>query len=114
MSNSSFKELLSALNLEYNRQSSALNDLRNRLQSFRKDEEIQRLEEEIQRIRKLSLLNMTSAERDAVVTFVSIHLRKCQSPSFSHELSGTSIATAIIVRCPICGEEKDVTDYEAW
>lgn len=114
MSNSSFKELLSALELEYNRQSSTLNDLRNRLQSFRKDEEIQRLEEEIQRIRKLSLLNMTSAERDAVDTFVSIHLRKCQSPSFSYELSGTSIATAITVRCPICGEEKDVTDYEAW
>ena len=114
MSIKNFKESLRDLECEYDRQSSEIDALRTRLQNYRKDNEIQQLEAEIQAIRKLSLLNMTLAERDAVDTFVSIHLRKCHSPSFSYELSGTSIATAITVRCPMCGEEKDVTDYEAW
>ena len=114
MSAKSFKESLRDLECEFNRQSSEIDALRTRLQNYRKDDEIQQLKAEIQNIRKLNLLNMTLAERDAVDTFVSIHLHKCQSPSFSYELSGTSIATAITIRCPICGEEKDVTDYEAW
>lgn len=36
----------------------------------------------------------------------------CRLPSYV--MTPTGIGVAVKVRCPICNEEKDVTDYSVW
>lgn len=38
----------------------------------------------------------------------------CRTHKYLYELTGTGIGTAITIKCPVCGEEKDITDYDCW
>lgn len=43
------------------------------------------------------------------------HWKSCNNPSnFIYDLTGTGIGTVIKIKCPVCGEEQDITDYDCW
>ena len=43
------------------------------------------------------------------------HYKSCKNGSkYLYELTGTGIGTAITIKCPVCGEEKNITDYDCW
>lgn len=110
-----FKKLLSDIEVEYNRQAGMVEMLQERLNQFRRDEEIQKLETEIQELRKLSLLILSPVERDRVDAFRTHHWKKCDNPNaFRYEIHGTGIGACISITCPRCGETEDVTDIDSW
>ena len=110
-----FKKLLSDIEVEYNRQARTAEMLQERLDQFRRDEEIQKLEAEILELRRLSLLILSPAERNRVDAFRTHHWKKCDNPNaFRYEIHGTGIGACISITCPRCGETEDVTDIDSW
>ena len=110
-----FKKLLSDLEIEYDRQARTVEMLQERLNQFSRDEEIQKLETEIQELRRLSLLILSSVERNRVDAFRAHHWKKCDNPNaFRYEIHGTGIGACISITCPRCGETEDVTDINSW
>lgn len=85
---------------------------------FKKDEEIRKLEDEKRNITEHSLLIMSDKEREANSNFIHEHYTihgggKCLN-TYIYTLSGTGIGTVIKIKCPVCGEEKDITDTSSW
>ena len=92
-----------------------------RLAEFNKDDEIAELREQLTRTRKYSLMNMSDKEYEAAKAFREKHWQmhnggqsKGVANTYQYELTGTVIGTCIKIRCPICGEEKDITDIDSW
>lgn len=109
------KKLLEAVQAEYDREVSTADYFRKKCEEFRKDKEIQELEERLSEIRRYSLHVMDEAEYVADAEFRAAHYMKCRNGStFQYELTGTGIGTAISVICPRCGERKYITSFENW
>ena len=54
-------------------------------------------------------------EKKAERAFRDSHYKSCKNGSkYLYELTGTGIGTAITIKCPVCGEEKNITDYDCW
>lgn len=54
-------------------------------------------------------------EAERYKAFRHYHYVKCNNARHVIVLlSGTGLGEAIRVKCPICGEEKDITDCDAW
>ncbi len=103
------------MEIEYDRQARTAEMLQKRLDQFRRDEEIQKLEAEIQELRKLNLLTLSPVERDRIDAFRTHHWKKCNNPdTFQYEIHGTGIGSCISITCPRCGETEDVTDIDSW
>lgn len=64
---------------------------------------------------ELSNLEEKRAER-----FKNRHLecaRKCPSTiggNIDYIFTPTSVGTAVLIRCYLCGEEENITDYDLW
>lgn len=115
MTNKKFDDILQDLKDEYGAVCQDLRMIREKLISWNKDEEIKAAREEASSIRKHSLLILTDAELYSLKKFRSKHYHSCGNGStYQYELVGTGIGTAIRVRCPKCGEEEDVTDYDSF
>ena len=73
------------------------------------------LESEIKDIRRRSLLIMLDAECGANKRFLEHHHKKCGNGNiFQYELHGTGVGIVIRVKCPVCGEQEDITDTDNW
>ena len=89
---------------------------------WNKDEEIQKLKNEVKYIRRHSLLQMSDKEVQAEKAFREEHYKKCALPlnskikgnTYIYTLTGTGLGTGIEIQCPICGEKKDITDIDSW
>lgn len=93
--------------------------LRNEIENYSKDVEIVELNNQIADLRKKSLLIMTDNECDELHAFRARHyemhkLTRHSSDTYIYELTGTGVGTLIKVKCPICNEEKDITDVGCW
>lgn len=95
--------------------------LREQLDMFNQNEEIQKYKNIAADIQKKSLMNMSDKEYEADKEFRSRHWEmhnggkhKFVGNTYWYELSGTGIGTYIKIKCPICGEEKDITDIDSW
>ena len=109
------EKLLSSVQKEYERQVEETEYYRKKYEEFRKDTEIQMLESEIKDIRRRSLLLMSEAEYSANRRFMNHHYEKCgNGNTFQYELHGTGVGIAIRVKCPVCGEQEDITDTDSW
>lgn len=109
------KKLLVDVQAEYDRQVSVADYFRKKCDKFRKDEEIQKLEEQLSEVRRYSLHLMNDEEYVSNAEFRAAHYMKCRNGStFCYTLSSTGIGTAISIKCPVCGEEKDITDFGNW
>lgn len=97
----------------------SLNDtidrLNTKLREYSKDEEVAKLSNKVEAYRKHSLLMLSPLELEAIQKFKSTHYESCKNGSkFEYTLIGTGIGTGIVIKCPACGESKDVTDSASW
>ena len=95
-----------------------------------KTKKVKALEKRINELSHNSVLVMTDKEREEYDKFFKEHFHKHATencgdkwhlyknpvPGWKHivRLTPTSIAMAIEIECPICGEHKDITDYARW
>lgn len=109
-----FQKHIEAISDEYDRVCEVNASLRQRMQEWRKDDEIQKLEKEIKNVRSHSLKVVTDVELDELNKFRNRHLESCRQYKFGYFITGTGIGEGIDVQCMVCGEKKDITDYSVW
>lgn len=109
-----FQNHIEAIQDEYTRVREENAGLRQKMQEWRKDAEIQKLEHEIKEVRRHSIQVVSDIELDAINEFRNQHHKSCKKYEFGYFISGTGFGTAIEIQCLACKEKKDVTDYGAW
>ncbi len=110
-----FDKSLENLREEYNRVKTQNEFLREQVKSWNKDKEIQKAKLETEEERKLSLYRMTESEMEARKKFIDEHHKRCgNSGSFLYGIEHCGIGASLSIKCPVCGEEKDITDYSVW
>lgn len=88
--------------------------------SFNEANEIKKHADAVEDIRKRSLLVMTEKEVESETRFRDEHTHfrgtkmSLFHSTFQYEITGTGIGTILKIRCPQCGQEQDITDYDAW
>ena len=104
-----FKGLLKDVQDEYDFLAELNKSLQKKVAEWNKDEEIQRA------VEMTEYCQMSDNEKKAERAFRDSHYKSCKNGSkYLYELTGTGIGTAITIKCPVCGEEKDITDYDCW
>lgn len=110
-----FKGLLKAAQDEYDSLVELNESLRKKVAEWNKDEEIRKAVELTEYNRTHSLCQISDNEKKAERAFRDSHYKSCKNGGkYLYELTGTGIGTAIRIQCPVCGEEKDITDYDCW
>lgn len=90
-------------------------ELRDKLNNYNKDKEIQRYQNELTNVRRNSLYILNNKEKELVNEFRKEHYKKCgKSSRIEYILNPTEIGTGIGIRCSRCGCKKDITDYKEW
>lgn len=119
--NENLDSLLGKIKELYEMKQEECRELRKRIEEFNKDAEIVELNNRLNRAYKYSLMNMSEKEYEADQEFRNRHWQmhnggqyKGKANTYQYELTGTGIGTCITIRCPICGEEKDITDIDSW
>lgn len=84
------------------------------LREYDKDEEIVRFKKEIERLWNNSIYVCIGKEKEMYNEFKTKHYKSCGTSNTIIELTPTGIGTVIRVKCPICGEEVDITDIDCW
>ena len=110
-----FDKLISDLRSEYNRIKDENAKLRAMVSEWNKDEEIQKARKNAEYYRGHSLHELSDKEARRIAEFRKTHYESCGNAStFVFELAGSGIGEAISIKCPICGVEENVTDYDSW
>lgn len=110
-----FDKLLEDIRQEYNRVKARNADLCKQLNEWNKDEEIQKANERAEYYRGHSLHELSDKEAKRIADFRKSHYASCKNAgTFIFELAGTGIGEAISIKCPVCGAEENVTDYDNW
>lgn len=110
-----FDKLLEKLRESYNEVKSELGECRKTIEEWNSDIEIKKVRDELEGIRSRALLIMSARELELAKDFREMHYKSCKNGStYRYELCGTGVGTAITIICPVCGEEKNITDYECW
>ena len=110
-----FKRLLKDVQDEYDFLVEINESLQEKIAKWNKDEEIRRAVEMVEYSRTHSLYQMSDNEKKAERAFRDSHCKSCENGCrYLYELTGTGVGTAITIKCPVCGEEKDITDYDCW
>lgn len=116
--NNNIDDMLNSVKNMYAQEQSRVEYWKKKYEEYSKDEEVERLQSEIDRVRRNSLLILSDKERDSIQDFSRKHYEKHGRlktlNTYIYTLSGVGIGTTISIKCPVCGEEKDVTDTESW
>jgi 3-methyladenine DNA glycosylase Tag len=89
--------------------------LRKRLKEYDQAEEIKSRDAEINSLHERSLMMLSEKERNAQKAFRERHYASCKNGGhYVYDLVGTGVGTAISIKCPVCGEEENITDYDCW
>lgn len=78
-----------------------------------KDEELERLREELDFYKRNSLVTLSDEQMKRANKFIHEHYKKCDTghKSFVYTVTPTNVITVVELRCPICGEIIDVSNY---
>ena len=81
-----------------------------------KDEEVKRLKEELDFYKRNSLVVLSDEQMKRAKEFQHEHYKKCDTGhrSFVYTVTPTNVITVVELRCPVCGEIIDVSDYDRW
>lgn len=110
-----FEKMIESIRQEYNHIKVQNANLRRQLAEWDKDEEIQKANELASYYRRHSLHELSEKEAGRVAEFRKKHYASCHNAgTYRFELTGTGIAEAISVECPVCGTKEDVSDYDVW
>ena len=85
-----------------------------KLREYNKDEEIVKLKKEIERLWDNSIYVCIGKEKELYDEFKKDHYKSCGTSDIIITLAPVGIGTVIKVKCPICGEEVDITDTDCW
>lgn len=85
------------------------------LLKYDKDAEIAKRDKKIKYLQEHSLLEITDNEKQRIKEFRNKHHKKCNNGNtYDYRISGTGLGTILIISCPYCGNEEDVTDVSGW
>lgn len=117
----SFDDAIEAVKEEYHSMEASRKMAWQRVKDYNKDTEVAKRDAEIERLRKNSLLIMSDKETAAYKAFIQKHYElhnggkfRARGNTYQYELTGTGIGTVIKIKCPICGEQEDITDTDSW
>lgn len=111
----SFDECVENIKREYRSVCDSRDSFREQLLSWNKDDEIQAARRQAEEYRRLSLCQCSEKEIERIAEFRSHHYQSCKNDGcYQYELTGTGIGTVIKIKCPQCGAEENVTDYDCW
>lgn len=106
-------DILNGIKAKFERQENEIKKLRDKIDHYNKDEEIQKLKEEIEKIKVNSLFNLTDVEKKRDLAFkqkhTEMHDQDCSG--FMYRIDYDAIGSFLTIKCPVCGEEEDITDY---
>lgn len=115
MLHGSFDEMLENIREEYNREVEQVKRLRKRIEEWNKDEEIQEARRQAEFYRANCLCQLSEKESSLIKNFREKHYTSCKNGStYIYEIVNTGIGSAISIKCPVCGQEENVTDYDTW
>lgn len=63
---------------------------------------------------ELTLAVLSPVEYERAKTFREKHYQSCKNNRYIYDLEGTGIGTIVKIKCPVCGEEKNITDLDSW
>ena len=117
-----FDDAVQKLKDSYEYMAQRVEDMRETLASWNKDEEIQKWKKQAEDNSKYSLCHLSPKEYEAKKAFIRKHYEECAVPlnskiagsTYIYELTGTGIGTCIKITCPICGQSEDITDIDSW
>lgn len=119
--NDPFENTINTAVTQYKRLEEENKRLQNIINEYSKDSEIAKLRAEIERLREHSLIifteNELAEEQDFINTHYNLHNcrdNKIAGNSWHYIITATGIGKVIEIECPICGERKNITDYECW
>lgn len=87
--------------------------LKQQLRDYRKEDEIQKLQDEIASMRLNTLHIFTDKEIEKKKEFAKLHYQTCKG-SVRYIVTGTGIGTHTLIECTQCRAQEDITDYEGW
>lgn len=62
-----------------------------------------------------SLANLSKKEYDAEKAFREEHYKSCSNGNhYVYDLFGTGFGLIVKIKCPVCGDEEDITDISSW
>ena len=78
-----------------------------------KDEEVKRLKEELEFYKRNSLVTLSDKQKERANEFIHEHYKKCETGhrSFVYTVTPTNVITIVELRCPVCGEIIDLSNY---
>lgn len=91
-------------------------DLICKLAEFKKDKEIKKIEQEKEDVTKRALVILTDKEKSKLDRFIKKH-RKCLNKNSSelwYKIGWNGFGHEILVKCPKCNEELDITDVSVY
>ena len=115
-----FDKTLDELREEYHRMEERVRDAHETLREFRKDAEIAEANADRDYIRSHALHIFSDKEREADRAFRRLHYEmhtphtRTSGNTYIYTLTGTGVGTCVKVKCPVCGEEEDITDIGSW
>ena len=110
-----FDTQIENLKESYHQMENDVEEMKQVLQNWRKDEELQELRKEMRELRNHTLFIMTDKEKEEQRVFRNKHYKSCNnSGSYIYHLCGTGIGTSIKIECDKCHEIKDITDVNSW
>ena len=110
-----FDTQIENLKESYHQMENDVEEMKQVLQNWRKDEELQELRKEMRQLRKNALFIMTDKEKEEQRAFCDKHYKSCNnSGSYTYHLFGTGIGTSIDIECDKCHQIKNITDVDSW
>lgn len=106
-------DLIEGLRLYIEGMHKRIDRLEAQVREFNKDEEIEKLNKEIDRLRVNSLHIFSEKEKLEAKEFSNEHYKKCKSNS-SYSIEGTGIGSVVTIRCLKCDKSKNITDTDNW
>ena len=122
MLNNNIEDAFAAIQQNYFAMENEIEDLKEQLATWNKDKEILAEKERANYYKMHALISLTDKELKEHDTFIDTHWQKCALPlhdktkgrTYIYTIGQSSIGKTIIIKCPICGEEKDITDFESF
>lgn len=81
-----------------------------------KDEEVKRLKEELDFYKRNNLVTLSDEQMKRAKEFQHEHYKKCDTghKSFVYTVTPTNVITVVELRCPVCGEIINLSNYNEW
>lgn len=113
--NSRMNSLLQDVQKEHLRVLKENSSLRQKMNTWNEADEIRKAKQEAEYYRSHALHNCSDAELETIIAFRKAHHKSCKnSGTYQFELYGTGIGEGIIIKCPVCGVQEDITDFGCW